>query len=120
MIHLIEISPEYFDLIDSDQKTVEGRKMTAKWMKLQKGDILEFVSENRKCIRRITKINYYLPGSELDPLTKFLLKEQSQALPNIIGLEEGKKVYLSWSTQEEINKVGFMGIHLSVLQNINL
>ena len=51
-----------------------------------------------------------------DPLEEYLKTETlARALPGVNSIEEGKKIYLQWSTQDEINKLGMMGIQLKVI-----
>ena len=115
----IEISEPYFSLIHSGIKPVEGRKMSAKWMALSVGEILKVTCPDRSPYYvRIMKINYYPPNSsECDPLTNYLICEGlNQTLPGITSLSEGRRIYLQWSTQDEINCYGMMGIHFEILR----
>jgi ASC-1-like (ASCH) protein len=114
----IDISEPYFSLIHSGLKPVEGRKMTPKWMTLSIGDILKVINPNKTPYYvRIIKINYYQPKcGEFDPLTNYLICEGlNQALPGVTTLTEGRRIYLQWSTEAEIDYYGMMGIHFEVL-----
>jgi ASC-1-like (ASCH) protein len=112
----IEIAEPYFSLIYSGRKPVEGRKMSPKWRALAVGTVLKVTCPTMIPYHAIiSKINYYPPGSN-DPLTDYLICEGlNQVLPGVTSLEEGRKIYLQWSTQDEINNYGMMGIHLEVL-----
>lgn len=89
--------------------------MTKKWMSIKPGDQLCFVSPTKeKMLKRVKKIEYYPANNQgFNPLICYLFKETlEKTLPGINDIEGGKKIYLQWSTQEEINKYGFMGIHI--------
>lgn len=112
----IDISEPYFSLIRSENKTVEGRKISNKWQKIRSGDILKVTSPGLKSYPvKVTGVVMYLPSLG-DPLTAYLQGEGlSRALPGVKTLEEGRKVYLQWSTEEEIATMGMMGIQVKVI-----
>jgi ASC-1-like (ASCH) protein len=66
---------------------------------------------------KVVKINYYPPNyGEFDPLTNYLICEGlNQTVPGVTTLSEGQRIYLQWSTQEEIDRYGMMGIHFEIV-----
>lgn len=115
--HFMEVAEPYYSLIKSQRKPVEGRKITPKWSKIQEGDFLTITSPGLSDFTTlVTRINMYPPSIYPDPLTAYLETETlDRTLPGVNSIKEGKKIYLQWSTKDEIMKYGMMGIHVSVL-----
>lgn len=112
----MSIAEPYFSLILNKIKPVEGRKMSPTWIKLVPGNILLITCPGKyPFYAEITKINYYPKNSgEFDPLTNYLICEGlNQALPGVKTLTEARNIYLQWSSLDEINSYGMMGIHLN-------
>ena len=123
----MRVDQPYFDYIFNGIKPVEGRKASPTWSGLKVGDIMEIYTiehnEDNGIFHRsfrvmITNINYYLPleDNKGDGLTRYLENEGlNKTLPGVTTIEEGRKIYMQWSTQDEIDLYGFMAIHLRVL-----
>lgn len=109
----MEVDEPYFSLIKSGKKTIEGRKNSPKWQSLYAGMTIKLTNGSDSFEVKIDKITIYSHFSP-DPLGKYLNDHLSEALPNVKTIEEGRKVYLQWSTEEEIAKYGFMAIHVSL------
>jgi ASC-1-like (ASCH) protein len=108
----MEVSEPWFSLIRNGTKTVEGRKRSPKWKWIQPGvDILvECGQESFKF--HVTYINQW------DTIRDYLQGEGlAHTLPGIDSVEEGEKIYLQWSTLEEVRQYGFMGIHGQVIDD---
>lgn len=110
---IIDCSEPWYSLIERKIKTVEGRKGTYKWTAIKIGDIVTFRdSDNhqRTFERKIIGINQYLG---VDALEKYLKTETlKRTLPGIENLEDGKMIYLQWSTLVEIAQYGMLGLQL--------
>lgn len=115
--HVMEVSEPYFSQIREGKKVVEGRKITDKWRNIRRGDdIIICAKETTETIAtmfRVSAVNLYLPSCG-DPLGEYLRHETlARTLPGIQTMEEGRRIYLQWSTEKEIRKFGMMGIQLS-------
>jgi ASC-1-like (ASCH) protein len=110
--HYIDCSEPWFSLVKEGKKPVEGRKNSETWSELKVGDTLIFRCKEKTFPTTITGINLYTGE---DPLKEFLETETlSRALPGKKTLEEGAAVYLQWSKLDEIKKMGFLGIQVTV------
>lgn len=126
--HVMDVSDPWWTLIYAGLKPVEGRKNSHKWGSIKVGDIIKMVNGDKFYYTKVTKINEYPSvknshkyptGTVLweDPLLAYLQFEGlNNALPGLVSLEEGRRVYLQWSTNEEITEHGFRGIHVEVIQ----
>lgn len=84
---------------------MEGRKGLSKYANWQKGDMLVFFLGDDEFETTVTGINRY------DSIEDYLKGETiERALPGVKTIEEGVRIYLQWSTREEIEKYGFIGI----------
>lgn len=112
--HTMYIDEPYFSLIKSGKKPVEGRKNSPTWSKIKPGDLIEIECSGKESFTvLVTGITKYI--SE-DPLHDYLVGETlDRCLPGIKTIDEGKKIYLQWSTKEEIIKCGMMGIQVKVI-----
>lgn len=64
----------------------------------------------------VTGITMYLPSIAPDSLTGYVQCETlARTLLGVPSIEEGKRVYLQWSTEEEVHSIGMMGIQVRVL-----
>lgn len=125
--HVMDVSEPWFTLIYSKLKPVEGRKNSPKWKNIKVNDIIKFVNGDKFYHVKVIKINEYhsirnineLPVGTVvweDPLLAYLQFEGlNNALPGLVSLEEGKRVYLQWSSYDEIQKYGFRAIYVDVL-----
>lgn len=100
----------WFSYIRKGIKPVEGRKNSPKYQKMRVGDFIEFSNGNEHFRCMITEIRSY-PSLEryLEDVTL------PKALPNVSSLEEAIKIYHQWSTPEEINQYGFLGIFVKLV-----
>ena len=108
--HTMHCQEPWFSFIQKGVKPVEGRKATPKHLAIQPGDIIEFFCDDRHFLAEVERIERF--GS-LDDY--FHTVGLAKALPGILSLEEGKKIYLQWSTEQEIATFGFLGIFVKPL-----
>lgn len=117
---VIQCQREYHKLIYSGLKTTEGRKRSEKFRDIQVGEVIVFESvytDEKDSIpnsfyARVTSVNYY------KTLNDFLNGETiEKCLPGVKDLETARSIYLQWSTEDEINETGFMGIQVSVVKS---
>jgi ASC-1-like (ASCH) protein/shikimate kinase len=125
----LDVAEPYHTLIYLGEKPVEGRKISPTWSKVHKGDELIIGcgvdpalidtaphghGDGHVFTARVTGIHLYLPCLG-DPLGRYLEEETlARALPNVQSLDEGRAVYLQWSSQTDIDRLGMMGIQLQV------
>jgi ASC-1-like (ASCH) protein/ABC-type dipeptide/oligopeptide/nickel transport system ATPase subunit len=116
LYHKMNVSEPYHSLIKSGIKPVEGRKISSTWKYIRTGDIITMTCHDKQSFDVVvTGITRYLPSIG-DPLTEYLTTETlERTLPGVSSIEEGRKIYLQWSTESEIQKCGMMGIQLKVL-----
>lgn len=106
----------YYDQIYIGDKTVEGRKNSKTWNKIKKNDVIKIICGEDFFYVLVTNVIPY--GGE-DPLLSYLQKEGlNKTLPGIESFEEGKRIYLQWSTEKEIRENGFLGIHIKTFFDI--
>lgn len=112
--HDMPVSEPWFSHIKSGAKTVEGKKRSPTWEKLEKGDELKITltGGNDTFTARIVDIKGY---TSLDDYLK--TETLAKTLPGISNMTDAKNVYLSkpvgW-TYPEIEKYGIMALHLVV------
>ena len=100
----------WFSFIRQGIKPVEGRKNSPKYQKIQPGDFIEFINGTDKFLSLVTEIRSYVSLEEyLYDVTP------SKALPGVSTLKEAINIYLPWSTPEDIQKHGFLGIFIKPL-----
>ena len=116
--HNMHIVEPYYTLIKSGIKSVEGRKISEKWKNIRKDDIVTITSDddNKPPFDvKVTGVTLYLPSLK-DPLTEYLNVETlTRTLPGISSIDEGRNIYLQWSTEKEIKEMGMMGVQIQVL-----
>jgi ASC-1-like (ASCH) protein len=109
MSHCLTINCEepWFSLLEKGKKPVEGRKGQKKYRDLKPGDLVCFqcVGSERSFIAIVEKIDCF--DTILEYLTKTTLEK---ALPGIKTFSEALKIYSAWSTPEEVEALGFLGI----------
>ncbi len=117
---IFNVSEPWFSLIQSGQKSVEGRLAKSRFAEIQAGDLLkwtnsELVSKDqtpvvREFVTRVSAVAYY-PDFE-----KYLSVERlKNCLPGIRTIKEGVAVYHKFYPKEERQKYKVMAIHLAVL-----
>jgi ASC-1-like (ASCH) protein len=113
--HSMEVSQPYYDLIQKGIKPVEGRKISNTWKKVKRGDSITMMWGEKSFDVIVSKVNMYLPSIG-DPLTAYLENETlERTLPGVSSIEEGRKIYLQWSSEDEIKEMGMMGIEVRVV-----
>lgn len=100
----------WFSLLQTGIKQVEGRKGSPKYRAIQVSDVIVFQCDDRqfhakvRCIDSFTSLDDYLNKVTVQ-----------KALPGIESIEEARRIYLQWSTLEEIDKHGFLGIWIDLI-----
>lgn len=110
----INCEEPWYSYLKSGEKEVEGRKGQSKYRELKSGDIVLFkcVGEEKQFLATVTKVDVFKDLDEY--LTKVTL---AKALPHVTDMEEARRTYHQWSTPEEIEKYGFVGIWIKVISN---
>ena len=111
----IECAKPWYRFLETGEKPLEGRKATPKWSPIAKGDTIIFSDGEGHSFRAaVVGVNRY---EGRNCLRKFLETETlARALPGVQTIEEGMRIYCQWSTMEEIEKYGFLGIQVQVVQ----
>ena len=100
----------WFSLIQKGVKTVEGRKNSPKYQKIRVGDLIDFTNETNRFRTVVTEIRHYIS------LEAYLNDVSVQnALPGISSLQKAVEIYHQWSTPQEIEQHGFLGIFVKVI-----
>ena len=106
----MEVSEPWFSHIKSGVKTIEGRKNSPTWELIVPGSVFLMTCGDQsmqvRCVNVVIwpSIRSYLEGEGL-----------GVTLPGIQTIEEGEKIYLQWSSKEEVTKYGFKAIHVKVI-----
>jgi len=107
----VEVSEPWFGLLESGEKTVEGRKASPKWRDVQVGDALLFRSSDGRSFRKsVAAVRFYAGPTAL---ADFVEREMEAALPGIQTTEEGSSTYLQWWTLEEIRNWGVLALEVA-------
>lgn len=113
----IDCGDPWFSLLKNGSKTVEGRRISPLYQDIKEGDHIIFknpASNNEgdnTFTALVTKVNRYAGAA--DPLGTYLETETLVAtLPGITTMEEGRKVYLQFYTEEQLSKSGMLAIHI--------
>jgi len=110
--HELHCQDPWFTLIRNGKKIVEGRKNLAKFKSWAPGDIIIFKFKHNFFKAQITAMRRY------KSLEEYLDCEGiSKVLPGINTKEEAIKIYLQWSSLEEIKKYGFLAIEIRLIKN---
>jgi len=112
---VIDCDEPWFTHIREGRKPVEGRKASPTWADIEVGNVLVFrnAADGEHCfVARVTGVTRYEgPGA----LRRYLEGETlARALPGVEDLDAGEAVYLQWSTREEIDRYGMLGIQIAV------
>ena len=101
------VSEPWFGYIKSGKKTVEGRKNTGDFEKMQSGDIVKWIHSDEYVLTKIVSKKVYKTFKE------YLETEGlSNCLPGIDTIEDGIKVYYKYYTPEDEAKYGVIAIKL--------
>lgn len=113
--HIMNVSEPYYSLIKSGDKKVEGRKISPTWSKVRKDDEIIMRNGDESFKTRVKSVTMYLPSIG-EPLTAYLEGETlERTLPNVNSIEDGRNIYLQWSTEDEINEMGMMSIEVELI-----
>ncbi len=108
----INCEDPWFSLLEKGIKPVEGRKAQEKYLSLKPGDRVCFhcVGSERSFMAIVERVDKF------STLREYLEKVTIQkALPGITTLEKAIAIYLQWSTEKEIEQLGFVGIWIKLL-----
>lgn len=109
-IHRIECQEPWLSFLRSGTKPVEGRKNSPKFREIKVGDLIEFYYGKDSFQSAVVGI------SRFDTLEDYLKTVTiEKALPGVSSFEEAVRIYLQWSTPEEIAQRGFLGIFVKPL-----
>ncbi len=109
---IINCADPWYSYLESGKKEVEGRKGQDKYRQLKTDDIIVFkcVGENKQFYATVLKVDVF---KNLDDyLTSVTL---AKALPGVTTMEEARRIYYQWSTSQEIEEQGFVGIWIKVI-----
>ena len=107
--HRLHCQDPWYSLIKSGKKTVEGRKNLPKYASWRPGDTLVFELHGDEFETCIVAIRHY------KSLEDYLKAETvERVLPRISETSDAIKVYLQWSTREEIQQLGFLAIEVQL------
>lgn len=106
----IHCEDPWFSFIEQGLKPVEGRKNTHRYKKIKVNDVINFTNGIRSFNAQVTELRHYHSLEEyLEDVTL------PKALPGITSLDEALAIYSQWSTSEDIQKYGFLGIFVKPL-----
>lgn len=106
----IHCQDPWFTFLKNGIKTIEGRKYSEKYQKLKKGDIIEFYKNGDSFKAQIIDIKVY------ENLDEYLNKNDlNNILPGVKSIEEGRKIYTGFTSEEELKKYKFSGIYIKRL-----
>lgn len=113
----MHVAEPWHNHIKMGRKPVEGRKASPTWGGVAEGDIIRVIGGAGGAdvvVAQVTGVTRYGPGPTT--LRDYLAGETlARALPGVETFEEGAAIYLQWSTAEEIEGLGMLGIQLEVL-----
>lgn len=100
----------WFSFIREGVKPVEGRKGTPKHQKIRIGDFINFSNGTESFKAVVIEIRKY--ASLADYLEDV---SYEKALPGVSSFDNAVRIYMQWSTPEEIEEYGFLGIFIKPL-----
>jgi ASC-1-like (ASCH) protein len=103
----------WFSLIRQGIKPVEGRKNSPKHQKIKINDLIDFSNGKEHFRTIVTEIRSYT--SLKDYLNNVTIQK---ALPYVSSFEEALKIYHQWSTPDEIETHGFLGIFIKPISHL--
>ena len=116
MIYNMKLNPEPFNMIKSEQKTIELRLNDEKRKNIRVGDVIEFTNSENIDKKILTKvINVYRFNSS-DELYKKLPLDKCGYLKENINTASPSDMEKYYSVEEQ-SKYGVLGIELKVLTN---
>ena len=98
----------WFSMLATGLKPVEGRKSQPKYLALKPGDELLVCCEDKQFRATVRKVDIF--KNLEDYLTSVGL---ANALPGIETMDEARKIYRQWSTEEQLQHE-FLGIWIDV------
>lgn len=111
---IMKLNDPYFDQIESNDKTIEGRLYDEKRQKLKIGDIIEFKhqTDNSKepYTKKITKLEVFIDKKFNDVINKDNYKLM---IPNAKTKEDAIKVYNKIYSEDKQKQCGVVLIHFS-------
>lgn len=106
----IHCDDPWFSYLRQGIKTVEGRKSTHSYKKIQAGDQINFSNGTQSFTAEVVEIREYPSIEEY-----FEDVTLEKALPGIKTIAEGLDIYYQWSSEEKIKQYGFLGIFVKPL-----
>ena len=111
--YTITIKQPWFNLIQSGQKTIEGRLNRGLFSRLQVGNKITWIHKNLKCNIIVSKITKYRSFKEM-----LETEGLNNVLPTIDNIDDGIKIYRQYYTeQDETNGVIAIKMNLDNNQN---
>lgn len=109
--------PLYQYIIDGI-KTVEGRKNSEQYQKIQKDDMILFEYRDKgrdkdSILCKVTYVNKYK-----DVKSYLETETLEKTLPCVKTINEGIKIYESFVSKEQIEKLGFLGIGIEFIKTV--
>jgi len=105
----LNVQEPYFSLIETGQKTVEGRLGKDKYFSFKKGDKVVF---NKSLKLEIKDLIKYKSFREM-----LMFEGLKNVLPEVQTLEEGEQIYYQFYSKADEQKYGVVGICLSSKEN---
>jgi len=104
ILRIRKVDKIVFDFIKNKKKTIETRAATDKFRKIEKGDILVIVYNNKRLEKQIKRVELF------ESVDKMLKKINfKKVMPFVNSIDEMKKVYYSFpGYKEKIKKVGLI------------
>lgn len=106
--YTVKLSAEFIDVIGVS-KTIEGRLNKGIFAKIIKGDLINFLANDKAYCCRVTKIEKASTFSDL------LANKFRKAIPNANSLEEALTVYRRFYSHQDELKNGVIGIYVKRL-----
>jgi len=107
------LSEPWFTLISLGLKTVEGRKNKGKFKEMKVGDIVEWVNNDFKERRILTRI---IGKAEYKTFEEYLETEGlDKCLPGMPSIEHGLSVYFKYFTKEQEAEFGVVAIRIELI-----
>lgn len=105
--HRLHCQDPWFTFIKNGIKSVEGRKNLPTFLSWQPKDKVVFFLGNNQFNTEIVALRRY------NSLEDYLTNEKvEKVLPGITSLSEAIRIYLQWSSKEEIEQLGFLAIEV--------